>query len=307
MNGNYANTGFQALSGVKGSVTYFSLFSELTKLKITVFVAFTTALGYILAAETLSLNLIFPVAGIFVLACGSAAINHYQERRTDALMLRTMNRPIPSGKLSPQAALLTGLALLLIGSIILYFGSNATALILGLVTFCWYNFIYTPLKRRSALAIIPGSVVGALPPVAGWAAAGGDITDIKIIYIAFYFFLWQIPHFWLLILRYGDDYKKAGFPVLTDSVKKEKLAGWIFYLTAATALTGALTYFIGIVNFIPTLIMLTLASVWLAYTFYRAYRSGMEGKQITKSFIAINLYTLLFITFLSVDKLIKLI
>jgi protoheme IX farnesyltransferase len=307
LNNDYINSRFETLSGVKESVNYFSLFSELTKLKITIFVAFTTALGYILAAESLSLAFIYPVAGIFILACGSAAVNHFQERRTDALMARTMGRPVPSGRLSARSALITGLLLLIAGSVILYFGSNTTTLIIGLLTFYWYNAIYTPLKKKSALAIIPGSVVGALPPVAGWAAAGGDITDIKIVYVAFYFFLWQIPHFWLLILKYGDDYKRAGFPVLTDSVKREKLTGWIFYLTAATALIGAFTYAVGIINFIPTAVMLALASLWLAYTSFRSYKAGMPAKQIMRSFIAINLYTLLFITFLSIDKLIKLI
>ena len=87
----------------------------------------------------------------------------------------------------------------------------------------WYNAVYTPLKKVFSLAIIPGSLVGALPPLAGWVAAGGDILDPKIILISSFFFVWQIPHFWILLLIYGKDYDKGGFPTLTNVFSERQL------------------------------------------------------------------------------------
>jgi heme o synthase len=137
---------------------------ELTKIKITLFVMLTTALGYITAAEEINLGIIFPALGILLVACGSAVINHLQERKTDALMKRTMNRPLPAGKISPSAALMLSLNLLISGTAVLLIVSGILAASLALLNLIWYNAIYTPLKKKNPLAIIPGSVVGAIPP-----------------------------------------------------------------------------------------------------------------------------------------------
>ena len=91
------------------------------------------------------------------------------------------------------------------------------AALLGLITVVWYNGIYTPLKRVTAFAAIPGGVVGAIPPVIGWVSGGGDPTDARIIVVAFFFFVWQVPHFWLLLMRIGGDYERAGLPSLTGN------------------------------------------------------------------------------------------
>src|SRR5512147_1603534 len=111
---------------------------ELTKIKITSFVTLTTAFGFICAAGEINTKIISPVIGILFLACGSAVINHYQERRTDALMDRTKNRPIPAGKISPSNALLLAIVLLAAGSFILFYSSGLLALSLGLLNLLWY-------------------------------------------------------------------------------------------------------------------------------------------------------------------------
>ena len=152
-------------------------------------------LGYIAAADGIDTGVILPSIGILLLACGSAAINHYQERATDAMMSRTKNRPIPSGRISPENALAIAVFLLTIGSLILLFSGGMLALALGLLNLIWYNAIYTPLKKKNALAIIPGSLVGAIPPAVGWVSAGGSIFDPQILIIAFFFFIWPFK-FW---------------------------------------------------------------------------------------------------------------
>ena len=135
---------------------------ELTKIRITIFVTVTMLFGYISAAGTLDASAILPTLGILLLACGSAVINHYQERKTDALMNRTKNRPLPSGKISPLNALQIAFVLLFAGSAMLYFGAGLLAMGLGMLNLVWYNAIYTPLKKVNPLAIIPGSSV--IPP-----------------------------------------------------------------------------------------------------------------------------------------------
>ena len=140
---------------------------ELTKVRITVLVTVTTVFGYVLAAGTISTAIILPALGIFLLACGSAVVNHYQEWKTDSLMARTRNRPIPAGKISVRDVLLLAIGLALTGSMFLYLGSGLTALLLGWLAFFWYNVVYTPLKKKSSLAVIPGSLIGAIPPVVG--------------------------------------------------------------------------------------------------------------------------------------------
>ncbi|HQY52066.1 MAG TPA: protoheme IX farnesyltransferase [Ignavibacteria bacterium] len=278
----------------------------MTKIRITILVALTTSLGYILALTDLSAFSLYPVIGIFLLACGAAAMNHYQERGTDVLMDRTKGRPIPSGNVSASFVITVAIVFLLAGSAVLFFKSSLLTLYIGLFTFLWYNVIYTPLKKVMALAIIPGSLVGALPPMAGWAAAGGSLTDDKILLIGAYFFIWQIPHFWLLLLVYGKDYDKGGFPTLTNMLSQRQLIKitftWIL-LTIAVALS---INFFGILNYYISNAMLMILCLWMFVRSVKFLDMTEDKKSFKGMFISINIFTLLIITILSVDKLVKL-
>jgi heme o synthase len=286
----------------------FNLLLELVKIRITVLVSFTTALGYFLAAKSLSFGFVSPVLGIFLLACSSAALNQYQESDTDILMSRTLKRPIPSGRISGNSVLAISGMLLLTGSLILLIKSNVPALITGLVTFFWYNAVYTPLKKKTALAILPGSFVGALPPIAGWLAAGGNISDTRMIITAVYFFVWQIPHFWLLLLLYGEDFKKGGFPVLTEKYSVRFIKSITFVLLVATVLIAVMMPFSGIGYYGFTKILIMAFSLIMLVMSYRfVSKPELTRKDIVTTFMSINLYTLTLITILSVDKLFSLI
>ncbi len=171
---------------------------ELSKIRITFFVAFSTSIGYILAAESVNWILLTISVGVFLLAAGASALNHIQEKETDKLMRRTSSRPLPSGRVGTTRAVVYTLLLLTTGSYIIFLSAGFSAFSLGIFAVIWYNSVYTPLKRKSPLAIIPGSIIGAIPPVIGWIAAGGDMMNPQIIALAFFFFIWQIPHFWLL-------------------------------------------------------------------------------------------------------------
>jgi protoheme IX farnesyltransferase len=281
------------------------VFSELIKFRITILVSFTTGLGYILGANDITFSLFAVIAGIFFLACSSSALNHWQERETDALMERTRFRPIPSGRIEPGIALLLSVMLLLSGSAMLVIFTNLSALLIGLINFLWYNAVYTPLKRKTAFAIMPGAVVGALPPLAGWAASGANVFDFRIMIIAAYMFIWQIPHFWLLLLMFGNDYQKGGFPTLNEVFNNDQLKRITFIWLIATVLIALLVpMFLYIYNSF-TIPLIVIVSCLMAAASFRFLFSALDRKNIMSSFNAINFYTLILISILSIDKLIK--
>ncbi len=281
--------------------------TEIIKLRITILVSFTTTLGYILASPNLSSFSVWPVLGIFLLACGASALNHFQERDRDVLMERTRNRPLPSGEASPASVLVTAVFFTIAGCAALYFGSNVTALVIGLITLFWYNAVYTPLKKVIALAIIPGSLVGALPPLAGWAAAGGNILDPRILLISAFFFIWQIPHFWILLLVYGSDYAKAGYPTITDKLSRHQLMNITFLWIMLTIAVALSVNFFGILNFALSGIALVALCLWIALESFKFRKYEGHDNRVYKSmFMRINIFVLLVITLLSLDKLLKL-
>lgn len=293
---------FRAAEGFSGA---FGIFKELTKFRITALVSFTTGLGYILSTNEISFTLFYVIAGIFLLAGASSCLNHWQERETDALMDRTKFRPIPSERIEANTALWISAGLLISGSLLLLLTTNFLTFAVGIFTFLWYNGVYTPLKLKSAFAIIPGALVGALPPVAGWTAGGGSLFDTGIIAIAAYFFIWQIPHFWLLLMLYGSDYEKGGFPTLKSIFSKEQIKRITFMWLVGNVMTAMMIPLFIYINYSACLYLLALASIWMLWVSMKFYRSGAERRGIRNTFIAINFYTLILITILSIDKLIK--
>ena len=276
---------------------------EVTKLRITIFVTVTTVFGYIAATNSIDAGLILPTIGILLLACGSAALNHYQERNTDAIMDRTKNRPIPSGKISAPSVLKISLTLVITGSILLFIGSGILALSFGLLNLIWYNGVYTPLKKVSPLAIIPGSLVGAIPPLVGWVAGGGYLFDPQIILISFFFFIWQIPHFWLLLMILDKDYQKAGFPTLTQIFNQQQLGRITFIWIIATGVTGLLIPLFQISQNEIINYSLFFAVLLLAYKSIYLLQQTQEASTYRFAFKSINYFALFVVFIVSIDKL----
>jgi protoheme IX farnesyltransferase len=282
-----------------------NLLIELVKLRISQMVAVSTTTGYILAAGEVNWRIVPAIAGTFLLACGSAAMNQYQERDRDHMMPRTRNRPIPSGRIRPAGAFAISLVLMFLGAIILLAGANPTAMILGVLTALWYNGIYTPLKRVTALAVVPGSVIGALPPMIGWTAAGGEVFDPRALAIAFFFFLWQIPHFWLLLLNFGKDYEKAGYPSLTTLFSKAQLSRITFMWILATAAAGIGIPLYGIGNSVPVFVFLLIAAGMLIWKSSGLVRTSVTRFSLRPAFLSINLFLLSVMFILSLDRLVN--
>ena len=188
---------------------------DLTKPSILVMVLITTLLGYYLGNDGISswLNLFWTLLGTGLSAGGAGALNQYLEREQDKRMERTRNRPLPSGLIQPLDALLFGLILVLIGSILLVWKVNLLTGFLSLMTAFLYVLIYTPMKKITWLNTSLGSIPGALPPMGGWTAATGSIDSGAWILFAI-LYLWQHPHFFAIAWMCKDDYKKAGFKML---------------------------------------------------------------------------------------------
>jgi len=276
---------------------------ELSKVRITFAVSLTTITGYVMASGRFDTGLILPTLGIFILACGSSALNHYQEKDKDAKMKRTQNRPIPGGRISPNGALAFALLLTIIGSGLIYIGSGFLAMQLGILALIWYNGIYTPLKKRTAFAVVPGSVIGAIPPMVGWVAGGGSLADPRALIIAFFFFIWQVPHFWLLLLKFGKEYEDAGFPSITSFYSNKQIKNTTFIWTMATAVTALMLPVFGIVNSVVIALGMLIAVVWLVVVFSKLLKPGDEKFNPRYYFMKINYFVLFMIIFLAVDSL----
>jgi len=275
---------------------------ELNKIKIVSAVTLTTLLGFVMATGHFSTSAILPVLGILILAGGSAALNQYQERDTDLLMSRTKNRPIPSGRISEKLALFIIIFEILLGSFLLYIGSNFLGLQLGLLALLWYNGIYTPLKKKSAYAVIPGAFIGAIPPAVGWVAGGGLLSDPNILITAFFLFMWQIPHFWLLTLMHGKDYEQAGFPSISSRYSEIQLKRITFIWTLATAVSSFFIPVFGIVDSISQKIIIGISTIALILVFLKLFNNSEQGFAIKKYFIIINIFLLFVMISIFIDK-----
>ena len=278
------------------------ILTELTKIRITSFVTLTTAFGFICYSGEISISIITSVFGILLLACGSAVINHIQEHKTDAKMDRTKNRPIPSNRISVRNASIISLLLVLTGSVLLSF-SGIIPLLLGLLNLFWYNVVYTPLKKVSPIAIIPGSLVGAIPPAVGWTSAGGNIFDPQILAISFFFFIWQIPHFWLLLLVLGKDYEQAGFPTLTRVFNTKQLSRITFVWIIATVVTSLLIPLFGIVKNPSFYFALLAAGLWLTWNASKFLKDKDQKMNFRFAFKEINIFVLLVMLIISLDQI----
>jgi protoheme IX farnesyltransferase len=188
---------------------------ELTKPRITFLIVLTSAAGFAMAsgARIDYPGMLRSMLGIALLSSGIATINQYMERDLDALMRRTANRPLPSGKLLPWEALAFGVSLIVLAEIYLAVLVNPLTALLGLTVIAGYLFGYTPLKTRTSLSTMVGAFPGAVPPLIGWAAARGSVGLEAWVLFAI-LFLWQFPHFLAIAWMYREDYSRAGILML---------------------------------------------------------------------------------------------
>lgn len=184
---------------------------NLCKAPISLLSAVSAAAGFLISGSREWSSLCSMLAGITLLAFGTSALNEFQERKSDALMGRTRLRPLPSHAITPSRGLTISLFLIIAGLVTLECFCGWMAASFGLIALILYNGVYTPLKKITHFAILPGALIGAIPPVIGWVSAGAAPWDSKIISLAALIFVWQVPHFWLLFVRFRSEYEAAGF------------------------------------------------------------------------------------------------
>ncbi|WP_167609769.1 protoheme IX farnesyltransferase [Maribellus sediminis] len=276
---------------------------ELAKVRISLPIALSAVTGYVLFTRHMDAQGWLLGFGVFLMSCSSSVINHWQERKTDAQMIRTKSRPIPSGRISANNALMLAIILAVLGSGILLVSNPVMALILSWATLFFYNAVYTPLKKLTAFAVIPGSMVGALPPIIGWAGAGGSPTAEIILLVASFFFIGQIPHFWLLLLMFGEQYKEAKMPSLNQLFDDTQIKRVTYAWVLTTIASAFLVIFFVIGN---QLIMFVL----LFYIFYLLSSItisvfAQKEFKVRASFYKLNFLYLFMMIFLIVDSLVN--
>lgn len=276
----------------------------LTKHRISVMSTLTAAMGYIAAKRAVDLRLIPLMMGTVLLAMAASALNEVQERDIDAQMPRTRTRPIPSGRISPRLAMIVALGLIAIGSSTLALACGTTTAWLGLLAVVWYNGIYTPLKRMTAFAVVPGSLIGALPPAMGWVAAGGELDAPALLALCFVFFVWQVPHFWLLALRHQRDYERGGLPTLSRHFSNRQIFRLVFTWTAASVAACALLVVFQTIAGKLAIVTLAAAGAWLLARFGFMLNAAEDDRRSFRAFMDINWFALIVMAAVAFDALV---
>lgn len=200
----------------------FKVFLTFTKFRLSFIVILSAFAGYLFAGGSDTMSIVYLTLGGALVTAASNGANQISERHLDALMKRTQNRPLPMGHLSVKEAYLICILALIIGSLLL-FQLNFYSFLLGLSAFVSYVFFYTPMKQKSAWAVLVGAFPGAIPPMLGYIAHTNDF-DFQAGILFFVQFTWQFPHFWAIAWVLDDDYKKAGFSLLPSRSGRTKFS-----------------------------------------------------------------------------------
>jgi protoheme IX farnesyltransferase len=255
-------------------------FVQLAKPRITFLVTVSAMVGYIAGAARIDWgSLLHLLGGTGLVAGAAAAFNQLVERRTDALMHRTSDRPLPAGRLSSDSAAVFAFVLLAAGSAWLAVMANLLAAFLGAFTTASYVLLYTPLKRVTPLSTLIGAVPGAIPPMIGWAAARNDLAPGAWILFGIVF-LWQMPHFLAIAMLYREDYARAGLRVLPvvqpDGVSTGRQAALYALLLLPVSLLPVLAGLAGKIYLVGALVL------GLAFVYY-SLRMAMRPEELVRS------------------------
>jgi len=279
----------------------------LMKPRVMSLVIFTCAVGFLTSDPNIkTLNAIISIALVAIGAGAAGCLNMWYEADVDALMTRTCLRPIPTGKVNKQQALIFGILLTIFSVGTLYYYTNFLSSFLLLFTIAFYLFVYTIwLKRKTPQNIVIGGVAGSLPPVIGWSISTNSISLVSISLFLIIFF-WTPSHFWALSLYKADDYKKANIPMMpiTDGEEKTKLYILIYsLLMLPVVILPYVIAFSGLIYLIPTTV-LTLYYNYVCIDLYRHKKNKFDLIKAKKVFGYSILYLFLVFLFFLLDYLI---
>ena len=291
-------------SNIKVNISaIFRDFKQLTKVGLSLSVVFSSLAGYLLAVDKIQiLTLVMLAIGGYLMVGASNAFNQIIEKDTDALMKRTMNRPLPTGRMHVSMALVIAISFTIVGLAILY-GINPKSALFGAVSIFLYTSIYTPLKSVTPLSVFVGAIPGAIPFMLGWVAATNNFSIEPGMLFLIQFF-WQFPHFWAIAWLQYDEYKKAGFNLMPMGQKNKKAVIQIIIYTICLIIVSVIPVLKLTGSFyiypITAVILVFLGSTMLFYAM-KLYKNqtNKEARQLMLSSV---LYITLIQVIYVVDK-----
>ncbi|PLX85431.1 MAG: protoheme IX farnesyltransferase [Desulfuromonas sp.] len=274
----------------------------LVRPRLSLMVACSTWVGFLLADSGPISNGIIATAAILQLSAASSIINQWQERSSDARMERTRLRPLAAGTLSPAQGLSIALVLATAGVLLLLTLPSPQPLIFGLLAILWYNGVYTPLKKMTPFAVIPGALCGALPPLIGWAASGQSALSTPPLLLAGTLIIWQVPHFWLLASRHRADHGKSGLPDIFQAVAQQTFYRIIGCWLAALFSVYLLFPLLGLVRHPALSVLYLVALSGILVAGFGVLRTPLRESD-ARLFLLVNLSLLLLFAVLITDRL----
>jgi protoheme IX farnesyltransferase len=249
-------------------------YSQLTKMRLATLVVFSAAMAFMTApGEVDFVKMGWLVLGGFLVTGSANGFNQVMERELDKLMDRTKSRPLPSIRMAVNEALIVCIVTGLVGVLILWYYTNMASAVLGLLAILLYTLVYTPMKRKSPIAVFIGAIPGAIPPLLGWVAATGNFNTAALLLFAIQF-LWQFPHFWAIAWVMDDDYKKAGFNLLPTGKRDKGSAMQTVLYTISLIPVAVMPWVFGISGWLSLVLM-------LAVTFYFLFQAVQLYKDCT--------------------------
>ena len=288
------------------STSWVKNFTEITTLRLSVSVVFSSVAGYLLgAAEVDFMILLLLCIGGYCMVGASNVYNQIMERDLDSLMDRTKNRPIPAGRMSIAAALSIAIILTIVGIFVLYSINPQTAMF-GAISIFIYVFLYTPLKTKTPLSVFVGAFPGAIPFMLGWVAATNDfgIEPGTLFMIQFF---WQFPHFWAIGWFLFDDYKKGGFFMLPTGKRDRTTAVQVVFYSVCTVLSSLIPAFgvTGAFYITPiSAVIIGGLGIWFVYYGLRLYKQKTDTSAKQLMLVSVSYITLLQIIYVA-DKFIR--
>ena len=246
---------------------WWSTYFELLKFRLSFLVAFSGALGYMMAAQrpySVWSIVLFSISGLLVTGAANA-VNQVLEVEFDRLMQRTGDRPLPSGRLSKQKALVFVAITLFVGLFIQTNSFNPLTAGVSFISFLLYGFVYTPLKRVGSIAVYVGAIPGGLPPLIGWIAVTGTV-NMEAWWLFVLQFVWQFTHFWAVAWVLDQDYQKAGFKLLPLKRPPSSRTASVILLFTIWLLPLAIVPFeLGYTGLSSTVVAAVMASVLIVF------------------------------------------
>ena len=294
------------VNAIEKSPSMVKNFIEITKPRLSVVVVFSSIAGYFLGADTYDWKVVLMlIVGGYFLVGSSNVFNQIIEKDLDALMKRTRNRPLPTGRIGVPTAWIFGLVMALSGIYILYLINFATAFF-GALSIILYAAVYTPLKTRTPLCVFVGAFPGAIPYMLGWVAASGDF-GIEPGTLFMLQFFWQFPHFWAIGWMLEDDYKAGGFKMLPTGGANKGTAVQIIWYTVWTISISLIPAFGVTGSLYMTWISAVLVGalgIWFLYYAIKLFRERTNQVARKLMLVSVSYITLIQIIYV-VDKFLR--